>query len=234
MRASVVLLAACGRLGFPDQPAPDAPVTIDAGVAGLVVEYPMDDDPSGGTIASPQRPATCTTCPTATTGVRGGGYHFDGTQGFAIGDLLDANYTVLVWARFEADAPDSDHGRPLVSKPIAGTELDAFNLLAISTVIAFESSAGTATDYLPDSIPVVLDTWHAYAASWDGAMKRLYRDGVLIGFESATIAASPESVYVGEDVDFGTATFFLIGALDELRIYDRALTDAEIQLLSAP
>lgn len=229
MRASVVLLAACGRVGFGAQP--DA-----ADTSGLVAYYPMDDDPSGGAIASPQRPATCTTCPTPTTGVRGGGYHFDGTQGFGIGALLDGDYTVSVWSRFELATTSDDDGLPLVARATSTTsEFDAFNLLSFEGKLTFESTVDNSdTAYLQASSDLALNAWHHAAASWDGTTKRLYADGALVAQADATIFATSQPVTVGEDVDNGVPRFFLVGAMDELRIYDRALSDAEIQLLSAP
>jgi hypothetical protein len=60
---------------------------------------------------------------------------------------------------------------------------------------------------------------------------------VFDGRSSASVGSSilydSHDISIGADVDSGTATALLIGDLDELAIYDRALTSEEIRRLAS-
>jgi hypothetical protein len=226
-----VALAACGRIGFgelaPDTaPGPNLP--------GLVARYPMDGDFPGTVAADPPSfSGTCTNCPTPTAGVFAGAAAFDSTQYASVpAALLDNQpYTVSVWASFGAS---SEYHQPVLGKSITlASALDTFYLwfMPSSGNMVFETSSGTGVDGM--GTPAMnLVGWHHYAASWDGTTKRLYVDGVLGAMAATTIVSSTEPIYIGTDADNGAVTDELTGALDELRVYDHALSDGEVAELA--
>ena len=72
--------------------------------------------------------------------------------------------------------------------------------------------------------------WHHLGYSWDGAQHRLYLDGDLVGTSDATVGGGAiRTARLGAwelpDEMFG-------GDLDEVRVYGRVLTDAEITALA--
>ena len=73
--------------------------------------------------------------------------------------------------------------------------------------------------------------WYHVAYTWDGADVRLYVDGVFAS--SAPVSRSPltdeRSLVIGKHPP--GATEYLNGRLDELRIYNRALSAQEISEL---
>ncbi|MFT3863371.1 MAG: LamG domain-containing protein [Solirubrobacterales bacterium] len=74
--------------------------------------------------------------------------------------------------------------------------------------------------------PLAVDAWSHVAVTWDGAELRLYVDGELV----ASAPEGPPPVTEG-DLDIGGATehgTYFKGRIDEVRIYDRALTGAEV------
>jgi RHS repeat-associated protein len=75
---------------------------------------------------------------------------------------------------------------------------------------------------------VPVGQWHHVAATWDGATFKIYVDGVERA--SAALTGTPETstdaLYLG--ASYGSADWFN-GRLDEVRVYNRALTPAEIQ-----
>ena len=73
--------------------------------------------------------------------------------------------------------------------------------------------------------------WHHYAVTWDGQEVQFYLDGNAIGSTALTDAlqANTEPLMIGCDPP-GQAEYFN-GKLDEIRIYNRALSEAEIQQL---
>jgi hypothetical protein len=85
--------------------------------------------------------------------------------------------------------------------------------------------------FVPNSTYDFLD-WHLYTFVWDSTIKRIYRDAILL-LETSGSFLSPvaASLFLGDNANPGVHHERLQGTLDELRIYDRALTEAEIQEL---
>jgi fibronectin type 3 domain-containing protein len=78
----------------------------------------------------------------------------------------------------------------------------------------------------PSSIPV--NAWTHLAATFDGATQRLYVNGTLVGSlaSSGTIATSSNMLKIGGNAIWGE---WFSGLIDEVRIYNRALSAGEIQ-----
>ena len=78
--------------------------------------------------------------------------------------------------------------------------------------------------------PLALNAWHHVAATWDGASIKVYVDGVKEG-EVASAATLPSdlgaSTAIGAWLDAGNG--FFTGSIDEVEIFDRALSDEEIR-----
>ncbi len=72
-------------------------------------------------------------------------------------------------------------------------------------------------------LPVDSD-WHHLAASYDGTTIKWYGDGLLIG-SANRVLNTPDNVHVGKRQD---NTNFFPGLVDEVQIYSRVLSDAEI------
>ncbi len=73
-------------------------------------------------------------------------------------------------------------------------------------------------------MPIDLE-WHHLAASYDGTALKYYGDGRLVGSDSTLVLNTPNNVHMGQRHD---NTNFWPGRIDEVRIYSRALTDAQI------
>lgn len=73
-----------------------------------------------------------------------------------------------------------------------------------------------------------LNTWSHIAMTYDGANMRLYRNGVQVGLRAQTgsTAVSTGMLRIGGNAVWGE---YFAGLIDEVRVYDRALTAAEIQ-----
>ena len=73
--------------------------------------------------------------------------------------------------------------------------------------------------------------WHLYVGTWDGSRIRIYVDGELKGETSVTgtiNTADTGPIYIGHDD--GWAGRYFNGTIDEVRIYNRALSPAEIRI----
>jgi uncharacterized protein YjdB len=81
---------------------------------------------------------------------------------------------------------------------------------------------------------LVLNTWTHLATTYDGATLRLYVNGVQVRSMNltGTMAAATGPLRIGGNAVWGE---YLNGLIDELRIYNRALTAAQIQAdMTAP
>jgi len=82
---------------------------------------------------------------------------------------------------------------------------------------------------LQSEVPVTTDghTWTHVTGVYDDAMMKLYINGALVGSRSATGAelSNALDLYIGSN-NYGTDSFY--GLIDELEIFNRALTDSEI------
>ena len=70
--------------------------------------------------------------------------------------------------------------------------------------------------------------WHYVSGTWDGKVISLYIDGELetSGKCDGKLKRSNQSVHIGSRL---ASERFLTGVVDEVRIYNRALTQAEIK-----
>lgn len=88
-----------------------------------------------------------------------------------------------------------------------------------------------ATFLLLDSHLVPVSGWHHVAYTYDGSTHRLYVDGSLAATSTQTLTAgSVTSARVGS---YETLDEMYDGLVDDLRIYDLALTTAEIAALAS-
>ena len=80
---------------------------------------------------------------------------------------------------------------------------------------------------------VVLDTWHLIGTTWDGSTHKLYFDGQEVSSNSYTgyIGTSAQTSLVGTKHYGAGFNGFLNADIDDLRIYDRALSSSEVREL---
>ena len=78
----------------------------------------------------------------------------------------------------------------------------------------------------PSALP--LNTWSHLAGTYDGATLRLYLNGVLVASQAVTgaMVSSTGALRIGGNGVWGE---YFTGRIDEVRIYNRALSAAEIQ-----
>jgi hypothetical protein len=76
--------------------------------------------------------------------------------------------------------------------------------------------------------PVPLATWTHVALTWDGTTKQIYVNGFPGPRAMAVTEFNGGVIGIGADYDEGDAVAHFYGDIDDLRIYDRALTLDEI------
>jgi hypothetical protein len=80
------------------------------------------------------------------------------------------------------------------------------------------------------NVPNALEAgkWTHVAGTWDGKTQKLFKDGVLLDSQTPGGSMQGEVVHI----QLGGGDEYLRGTLDEVRVYDRALSDAEIKKLA--
>ena len=97
-------------------------------------------------------------------------------------------------------------------------------------------TAGNTTTLIASSGDLTAGGWVHAAAVFDGSEMRLYENGQLVGSTSKSGSISTNSsvpVWIGGNPD-GATSMPWDGLIDEVRIYDQALTAAEIRALPPP
>lgn len=108
----------------------------------------------------------------------------------------------------------------------------------IQWIVSPDGSLNTSTNQVFSNSAVPLDEWHHVCAVFDGSAQELliYIDGqfdVLKSVTYSTIYDSPAPFMIGATSQNNTPEQFFNGQIDELRVFERALSEEEIAMLIA-
>ena len=214
----LTMLAAC-RAGFdelppetPDRTTPDSDLVIDT---GLAVWYELDEitgklalDTSG----NEHHGACRATCPTVVDGYVERAAVFSGTVFLDVPPLAPMEeFTIAGFVKL-----------PASSAAVACVAIDraagaVWRVCAASSGVTFRTGSHT----LSIGMPITTGAWVHIAARWDGLDKALFVDGKRVGTAEALDTAAPTLVSIGG----------FNGQLDDVRIFERALDDAQVASL---
>ncbi len=96
---------------------------------------------------------------------------------------------------------------------------------------AFRNSTGV-DDRALGSTGLNFGQWHHFASTWDGQIIRVYLDGVQNGnalFAGSPMMAWAHDIYIGAQDGAGTIAREFHGKIDEIRVWDYARSEAQIQ-----
>jgi hypothetical protein len=205
--------------------SPAAPSTT-----GLLAHYKLDGnvlDSSGNNLNG-----TISGNPAYTPGIFGQAMTFDG-----IGDYVDCtnnvkfdtitnSITVCAWVR--VDVFDVTY-QPIVTKGDSSWRI-ARN--AETNGIQWRANGPTPTFRINGTANVNDGEWHHLAGTYDGATAQLFVDGKLDGAlaTAGAIAKNTQKVFIGGNSE-QTARLWK-GAIDDVWVYSRALTEAEVRYLA--
>jgi hypothetical protein len=218
-----------------------ATVTLNSGTTGTgLLGYWAFSEGSGTTAADSSGNGVNGTISGAvwTTGRSGSGLAFDGVNdNVNLGAVNVTGSALTISAWFKADAYPGTSPR-IISKATASNSIEHFFMLATVNINGAErlrfrlqtnGSLRTLNASTGGSLPV--GQWVHAAATYDGAMMRLYLNGTEVGSRKATggiDGSTTAPVTIGESPD-GAGAFD--GVIDQVRIYNRALTASEIASL---
>ncbi len=200
---------------------------------GLVAYYPFDgnaDDTSGNGHTGLVYGATLTT---DRLGMANSAYSFDGAAYIECANTAGLNFpsgglSLIAWARFT----DSNHDNVIVSKHI-GDQVTGYFIGVLDDHFDFYLAYVTnGTERIWSPLTYRDGAWHLVAGVYDGMTMTLYVDGLPVVARGAPSPPSnTASIRIGA-INPGQYGGFFKGEIDDVRIYNRALSEAEIQELA--
>ncbi|MFH0880818.1 MAG: FG-GAP-like repeat-containing protein [Lentisphaerota bacterium] len=151
-------------------------------------------------------------------------------------DIAGEALTIAAWIRVAS--PYLDNDSRILSKALGSSEQDHYWMLSLTLVggeprLRFRlKTGGTTATLIAGSGSISLDAWHHAAAVYDGSALRLYLDGLPVGNQAASgsMSANPGAdIFIGANPPDAYAPFK--GLLDDVRVYDLALSLSEIQAI---
>jgi hypothetical protein len=214
--------------------------TAHAGINdGLVAHYPFNgnaNDASGNGNDGTVNGATLTA---NRSGKPNSAYNFDGVDDYIqivhndCFNITLSGFTVALWVKAPAPAAqqslydiiDKSHGHIDYSGWVIQGDY-------YSTYFAFGAEYGWDNIASIDDVGTLLlnNNWHHITGVFDGSNIKIYLDGTIkqTVFSRGTPANNTRDLFIGKHWALGRE---FNGAIDDVRIYNRALSEAEIQTL---
>jgi hypothetical protein len=215
------------------------PITVTVANINLVAAYGFNENT--GTVANDNsgngNTGTLTNGPAwSGLGKYGAAVQFDGTDDFV--NIADANsldltngMTIEAWVN-----PTNVTGYKTVICKENGTNNLAYVLSANNSTSGAANQrpnarirVGSTTSTITGTTKLVLNTWAHIACTYDGTTLRYYQNGVQVSTLAVTgnITATTNPLRIGGSTALGSQYF--AGLIDEVRVYNRALSASEIQ-----
>ena len=191
-------------------------------------------DHSGNGLDAPVETTPDYTAPTWGPGFFGHAMVFDG-----VGDVLNAgddplldldHYTLMAWVRYT----ETGQTRQEVLEKADAYWMNIRQGTQKLRAGGFYGSCESSGWFFLDSTPAIpQDTWVHVASTYDGATLQIYVDGTDAGSApvSGTLCSNANPLAIGAKhfPARGITTAFFNGSIDDVRIFDFALSQAEVQ-----
>lgn len=221
---SILFLAICmsGR---------SAPIGFGSPHIGGLVGHWTFNEASGTTstadLSGLGRIAFLTNSPTWTNGVIGPALRFNGTSQMVKAESQNlTNMTVACFLRRE-----SANGC-MIGRQEAAPFRHNYYLMIVSGKLLFGFYNGSTYPSLTYDATIPLNTWTHVAATTSVGVISIYVNGVMVTNSASNGSPAPATgLSLGIGANVGQVTDYLGGHIDDVRIYNRALTADEIKLL---
>lgn len=167
-----------------------------------------------------------------TNGVVGQGAWFDGSGDNIHTPINGTEYSALTisyWARYDAIGPGSQTMFALDNSPGTVGLICGLKVINSSSALCGVYYQVAGLKSVSPTIPDV--SWHHWVCVYTDARVEVFRDGITaahLTFASDTFTASAFTMTIGSGYE--NANYFR-GAIDEVRVYNRAISDAEVAQL---
>ncbi len=209
-----------------------APLTL---TDGLVAYYPFNgnaNDESGnfnnGTVSG----ASLTS---DRNGNSNQAYSFNGSNNYiSIPDnssFRPVNLTVSAWVF----GYDFSSNRQILAKNAGSGAYESIDMLINNSGYNFMGNIGGPSSWgtwLQSPNPISVNQWHHLVYTFDDVsnLQKQYIDGVLVnsGTEATSIIYDSKPWTIGAEYENNIMSWFFSGKIDDIRIYDRVLSDSEV------
>ncbi len=199
-------------------------LTVNNGVASGPILHLKFDESSGSVAADSSgnnHSAALANGPTFVAGKIGNALNLDGTNDYgSIGDLdVSPALSVSIWIKQPTAL--SGWGSAFMKRYTYGFEVNGSTMyFGVGNGSAWSRTIATS---------VTLNQWQHFVGVYNGSTVTLYKDGVQIGAaQPGTMTNSDLPLLVGS---WTGSTQFFRGAIDDVRLFNRALTSSEVQAL---
>jgi hypothetical protein len=160
----------------------------------------------------------------------GGACSFDGTNDYMLvndsASLGATNLTVSAWLYYNFSG-----GTTLEMMLEKGPHDGCWEFMNYNNGLVW-IRGGAASPYLCTDTSFSTGTWHHIVSTISNTTATVYIDGIQAkSGPVATVQVTSEPIYIGCSYRLGSKQDWLHGALDEIRIYNRALSSNEVQAL---
>ncbi len=198
---------------------------------GLIAYYPFDGDANDKSGNGNHGIVYGSTLVEDVYGNPNGAYYFDGMSNYIEVPRKESlkittSLSIGSWVYIESYAGGWS---PIICKGNTSSMKSPYALLGLSNNPALLLNR----ENLVGSSIIPQNQWVHIAATWDGATVRFYINGIedpVTQEFSNPLGVTDESLIIGSDPPGQNEWFH--GKLDEIRIYNRALSESEIQLLA--
>jgi hypothetical protein len=164
-------------------------------------------------------------------------YAFSGQGDYIVLDpppaLNDEAFSMSVWAKYDQDAMMKWWNNAIISQDDHGRQTNqsrrVFQLSTKGDRMTWHRMMQS-----PDSVgklPIQRGVWYHVVAVYDGVHHKLYVNGELQDVKAGSFKPNAEEpIFIGKK-NSNEKRFWFHGALDDIRIYNRALSDGEVSEL---
>ncbi len=204
------------------------------GIPGVVAHYSMDEVAATGACLHDDsgngNDGDCVggTVTLETGAIPGKAFTFTGETGISIpttGMLAGGPFTIAGWALYRGDV--FDNAECAFSRPYGESMADSWQFCFAAGDEAYFFYDGAAESHHLDML-VPAETWHHFAIVSTGAAVLGYVDGSRITDDAWAIVFDDSPIVLAGDRDVGMFQAGLVGALDDIWIFNYALDDAGI------
>lgn len=228
-RLAALVLAATGCLDSPPSaltadgaPSDGAPSVL------LLAAYPFDSPDELADSSGNGLDASCTACPAWIPDRNDANEAalFDGVDDLVLLPAIGTGaFTVMSWVRVDSDP---GHFHCAINRPNAAIPPhDSYQLCLQVVSESVERLHFYTTDApveLGAEVSMSLGSWHHVAIRWDGSEKTIWFDGALVATGEGTTQYDDSGVRLGSDLDSGAVVATFNGALDQLEVWQGALS----------
>ncbi|MBT3346442.1 MAG: LamG domain-containing protein [Gemmatimonadetes bacterium] len=162
-------------------------------------------------------------------GQQGMAYHFDGDDWISLSPpptISDQALTISIWARYD-DGPHDWWNNCMVAQDNGGGQ-NGRRIIQLSTAGRSITWHRMGENDLMSPVPLHTERWYHIVASFDGKRHRLYIDGLLQDTRFGSMGQHDEEpLYIGRKGS-DEPDFTFRGRLDDVRIYNRALSGEQV------